>query len=249
MTSTHRITIFPLEHDMLLISTELLRSKLSPQQLEELCLAIGICLECGGSLHGVDGEIVCVKCGRVWSVENAVEVVPFPEGENERNSHYEGHWQPGSSLCFLKGLGDPALENNGGSRGLMRVLALAPAQGEDLGLRARRIKVMLQAEDPPQLRRILSRISQLLDKLGFRGNHEIAAYTRNLARKIVTFAIAARVKVPLTWADAIVQHTLNKFQIKATSNHQVLRLRNKDLQFVEWFQEAMGKIKLEEIRE
>jgi len=232
------------------ISLDFLRSRLPADLLEELASFLGLCLECGGCLRRVDGEVVCERCGRVWGCENVDERVPFPEGENDgADSHFEGHWQPGSSLCFLKGLGDPALENSGRGRGLMRVLALAPAQGEDLGLRARRIKVMLQAEDPPQLRRILSRISQLLDKLGFRGNHEIAAYTGNLARKIVTFAIAARVKVPLTWADAIVQHTLNKFQIKATSNHQVLRLRNKDLQFVEWFQEAMGKIKLEEIRE
>ncbi|MBS7621009.1 hypothetical protein KEJ32_02690 [Candidatus Bathyarchaeota archaeon] len=175
----------------MLIGVDFLRSRLSHEQLEELCLALGICLECGGNLVGVDEEVVCVKCGRVWSFENAVEVVPFPEGDGEAaDSHFEGHWQPGSSLCFLKGLGDPALENNGG-RSLMRVLALAPAQGEDLGLRARRIKVMAQLEDPPQLKRILSRISQLLDRLRLRGNHEIAAYTGNLARKIVAFALIA----------------------------------------------------------
>ncbi|MEM3823330.1 MAG: hypothetical protein QXH87_00170 [Candidatus Bathyarchaeia archaeon] len=69
------------------------------------------------------------------------------------DSHFEGHWQLGSSLCFLKGLGDPVLENNGG-KGLMRVLAMAPSGGEDLGLRARRIKIMAQLEDPPQLRRV-----------------------------------------------------------------------------------------------
>lgn len=37
-------------------------------------------------------------------------------------------------------------------RGFDAVLASAPAQGEDLGLRARRIKFMVQAEYPPQLR-------------------------------------------------------------------------------------------------
>ncbi|MEM3695085.1 MAG: TFIIB-type zinc ribbon-containing protein [Candidatus Bathyarchaeia archaeon] len=231
------------------VSLDFLRGRLPSYLLEELALFLGLCFECGGCLRNVDGEVVCERCGRVWGYENVDESVPFPEYEkNEGNSHFEGHWQPGSSLCFLKGLGDPALENNGRGRGLMRVLAMAPAKGEDLGLRARRIKVMVQAEDPPQLRRILSRISQLLDKLGFRGNHEVAAYTGNLARKIVAFAIAARIKVPSTWADAIVHHTLNKLQLKATPN-QVLKHRDRDLQFVEWFQEAMRKIKLEEIRE
>jgi len=129
----------------------------------------------------------------------------------------------------------------------MRVLALAPAQGEDLGLRARRIKVMVQAEDPPQLRRILSRISQILDKLGFRGNYEIAAYTGNLARKVVAFALAARLSIPSTWADAIVRHTLNKLQLKIASSDNILKFRDEDLQFVEWFDNAVKKFKLKEI--
>lgn len=232
---------------MLLISADFLRSRLSSEQLEELCLALRICLECGGSLASVDGEVVCVKCGRVWSVENAVEVVPFPEGDSDgADSHFEGHWQPGSSLCFLKGLGDPVLENSGHGRGLMRVLALAPAQGEDLGLRARRIKVMLQAEDPPQLRRILSRISNLLDKLGFRGNHEIAAYAGNLARRIVAFAFAAHIQVPTAWADAIVKHAINKLHLKVECYNQVFRAKDEDLQFIAWFEEAIKKFRLKE---
>ena len=218
---------------MLLIGVDFLRSRLWV-------------FACGGSLVSVDGEVVCEKCGRVWGYENVAESVPFPEGEGERaGGHFEGHWQPGSSLCFLKGLGDPALENNGG-RGLMRVLALAPAQGEDLGLRARRIKVMAQLEDPPQLRRVLSRISHLLDKLGFRGNHEIAAYSGNLARKIVAFALAARVKVPTGWADAIVKHVLNKLGLNMDPQSQVLSFRDGDLQFVEWFENTIQKFKLKE---
>jgi len=231
---------------MLLISADFLRRKLSPEQFEELCLALGVCLECGGSLAIADGEVVCTKCGTVWTNENVVEAVPFPEGESEdANCHFEGHWQPGSSLCFLKGLGDPALENNGG-KSLMRVLALAPARGEDLGIRASRIRVIARMEDPPQLRKLLTRISQILDRLGFRENYEIAAYTGNMARKIVAFALAARLKVPTGWADAIVQHALNKFQLKMDLNHQVLRFKDEDLQFIEWFESATQKFKLKE---
>lgn len=230
------------------VSLDFLRSRLPSDLLDELALLLGFCFECGSRLRNVGGEVVCESCGRVWGYENVDESVPFPEGENVgADSHFEGHWQPGSSLCFLKGLGDPALENNGRGRGLMRVLALAPAQGEDLGLRARRIKVMLQAEDPPQLKRILSRISQILDKLGFRGNHEIAAYTGNLARKIVAFALAARLSIPSTWADAIVRHTLDKLQLKVGSSDNVLKFRDEDLQFVEWFENAVKKFKLREV--
>ena len=228
------------------VSLDFLRSRLPADLLEELALFLGLCFECGGRLRRIDGEVVCEGCGRVWGYENVDESVPFPEGGNDGDSPFEGHWQPGNSLCFLKGLGDPTLENNGRGRSLMRVLALAPAQGEDLGLRARRIKVMVQAEDPPQLRRILSRISQLLDKLGFRGNYEIAAYTGNLARKVVAFALAARLSIPSTWADAIVRHTLNKLQLKIALNDNVLKFKDEDLQFVEWFDNAVKKFKLKE---
>jgi hypothetical protein len=55
--------------------------------------------------------------GVFGAFENVDEGVPFPEGEGV---HFEGHWQPESSLAFLKGLGDPVLDNCGG-RGLMRI--------------------------------------------------------------------------------------------------------------------------------
>lgn len=233
---------------MLLIDADFLRCRLPPEQFEELCLALGMCLECGGSLVSVDGEVVCRKCGRVWGLENVDGSIPFPDGDDDGvEGHFEGHWQPGSSLCFLKGVGDPALENSCGS-GLMRVLALAPAKGEDLGVRARRIKVMIQAEDPPQLRKILSRISQLLDGLGFRGNHEIADYAGKLGRRIVAFAIVARVKVPKRWADAIVKYALRKFQLKADLGEQLLNFKDEDLQFIEWFENSIQRFRFENVK-
>jgi len=117
-------------------------------------------------------------------------------------------------------------------RGLMRVLAKAPSGGEDLGIRARMIKLIAQAEDPPQLRRILARVSQLLDKLGFRGSHELADYTGKLARKIVAFALVAHVQVPTRVADAIVKHALRKLQLKTNINEQTLDAKDEDLKFV-----------------
>ncbi|MDW8022958.1 MAG: TFIIB-type zinc ribbon-containing protein [Nitrososphaerota archaeon] len=219
-----------------------MRRRLSSEEFEELCLALGMCLECGGSLVRAEGEVVCVKCGRVWGEENVDENIPFPD-EGGTGAHFEGHWQPGSSLCFLKGLGDPALENNGG-KGLMRILALSPAEGEDLGLRARQIKVMAQMEDPPQLRRILTRVSLLLDKFGMRGNHEIADYMGNLARKIVAFCLIAQLRISTRLADAIVKHALEKLQTKAPSEAETLSYKSEELEFVAWFEEATQKFKL-----
>jgi len=227
------------------VSLEFLRSRVPADLLEDLALMLGFCFDCGGSLRVVDGEVVCERCGRVWGVENVDWSAPFPEDESGVDVHFEGHWQPGSSLAFLKGLGDPVLDNCRG-RGLMRVLAKAPSGGEDLGIRARMIKLITQAEDPPQLRRILSRISQLLDKLGFRGSHELANYTGNLARKIVAFALIAHIQVPMRMADAIVKHALQKLQLKAEINDQTLNFNNDDLKFVEWFEESIQKFNLKE---
>lgn len=228
-----------------LLSIDFLRERLTPEQLEDLSLTIGMCLECGGQLKRSNGEVVCGECGRVWSVENVDDNVPFPEDEDP---HFEGHWQPGSSLCFLKGLGDPALDNNRREKGLMRILAQAPARAEDLGIRARQIKVMAYLEDPQQLRRVLNRISLLLDKLGHRENHEMADYVGNLARKIVAFALTANINVPTRIADAIVHHATRKFQLKQDGNGQTLKFKEEDLQFVEWFEEATHRLKLKEAK-
>jgi len=225
-----------------LLDIDFLRSKLSAEQIDELSLTLRMCLECGGSLQrAIDGEIVCGKCGRVWGFENVNESIPFPE-EGGGNSHFEGHWQPGSSLCFLKGVGDPALQNSGRG-GLMRVLALAPAHATDLGLRARFMKLITQMEDPPQLRKVLTRISLILDMAGLRENHQIADYAGKLARKIVAFALIAHIPVRKRIGDAIAQHAIKKFQLKVNLNACMLKSKEEDLKFIEWFEEATQKLK------
>jgi hypothetical protein len=81
--------------------------------------------------------------------ENTAHHVPFPEYEeagNVEDSHFESHWQPGNTLAFLKGLGDPVLAN-GKSKALMRVLAKSPNGAADLGLRARNVKTLVKWED------------------------------------------------------------------------------------------------------
>jgi hypothetical protein len=72
--------------------------------------------------------------------------------DGDEGNHFEGHWQPCNTLAFLKGLGDPALANGRG-KALMRVLAKSPNGAEDLGLRARHVKTLIEWEDPPQLRK------------------------------------------------------------------------------------------------
>ena len=86
------------------LSFDFIRDRLSREQLEDLAVSLGLCLECGGSLVVRDGEVVCSRCGLVWSVENVAESLPFPEdGEDDGAVKcFEGHWQPGNTLAFLQ---------------------------------------------------------------------------------------------------------------------------------------------------
>ena len=177
-----------------LLSFDFIRGRLSPEQLEEFAVSLGVCLECGGSLVVRDCEVVCSSCRLVWAVENTAYYVPFPEHEETGKfdgSRFEGHWQPGNTLAFLKGLGDPALANGRG-KALIRVLAKSPNGAEDLGLRARQVKTLVEWEDPLQLRRVLSRISLLLTRMGQRENWLLADYAGKLARKIVAFKLLTK---------------------------------------------------------
>lgn len=86
-----------------------------------------------------------------------------------------------------------------------------------------------------------------MDRLGFRWNYEIAAYAGNLARKVVSFAVIAHIQVRARLADAIVKHALEKFQLRIGPNEQVLSFKDEDLRFIEWFENAIQKIKLKAV--
>jgi hypothetical protein len=62
-----------------LVGLDFIRSRLSGELLEVLALSLELCLSCGGRLVSRDGEVVCSRCGLVWSVENSADHVPFPE--------------------------------------------------------------------------------------------------------------------------------------------------------------------------
>jgi hypothetical protein len=76
-----------------------------------------------------------------------------------------------------------------------------------------------------------------------RENHEIANYTGNLARKIVSFAITANLNIPTRIGDAIVQYAIQKFQLKCNNDAQNLKFKEEDIKFVEWFEKATQILK------
>jgi transcription initiation factor TFIIIB Brf1 subunit/transcription initiation factor TFIIB len=225
-----------------LLSFDFVRSRLSVGQLEDLAVCLGLCLECGGGLVVRDGEVVCSRCGLVWSAENTVDYVPFPDDGEDGDGVakcFEGHWQPGNTLAFLKGLGDPALANGTG-KALMRVLAKSPNGAEDLGIRARYIKTLMEWEDPPQLRRVLSRISLLLAQMGQRENWPLANYTGNLARKTVAFKLLTKHSVSYRLGDAVVTYAIKKFNLKADALSTV-KPETEDLELIRQMETATQK--------
>jgi hypothetical protein len=227
-----------------LLSFDFIRGRLPPEKLEEFAVSLGVCLECGGSLVVRDCEVVCSQCGVVWGVENTADYVPFPEYEEAGNfygSHFEGHWQPCNALAFLRGLGDPVLANGRG-KALMRVLAKSPNGAADLGLRARQVKTLVEWEDPPQLRRVLSRISLLLTQMGQRENWLLADYAGNLARKVVAFKLLAKQPVGYRLGDAIIAHTIEKFGLKTAASD--LKVETEDLQLIRQLENMAQKPKL-----
>jgi transcription initiation factor TFIIIB Brf1 subunit/transcription initiation factor TFIIB len=226
------------------LSFDFIRDRLSHEQLEDLAACLGLCLECGGNLVSRDGEIVCGNCGLVWASENTEDYVPFPEyggADSVEGSRFEGHWQPGNTLAFLKGLGDPALANGKG-KALMRVLARSPNGAEDLGLRAKHVKTLVEWEDPPQLRRVLSRISLLLAQMGQRENWLLADYTGNLARKIVAYKLLTKQTVSYRLGDAIVAYVIQKFNLKANAS-STLKVETEDLQLIRQLENIAPKSK------
>jgi len=96
----------------------------------------------------------------------------------------------------------------------MRILAKSPNGAADLGLRARQVKSMVEWEDPPQLRRVLSRVSLLLAQIGQRENWLLADYVGNLARKIVAFKLLTGQMVKANVGDAVAAYATEKFGLK-----------------------------------
>ncbi len=99
------------------------------------------CLECGGQVRKIDAELVCFDCGLATPILDAIHRLPF----SSSYSH-------SSNMAFGKSLGSKIGD---GRRGLFQVLAKSIGDREDLGLRARQIRVIQTSNDPPQTKKLL----------------------------------------------------------------------------------------------
>jgi hypothetical protein len=139
-------------------------------------------------------EIVCSKCGLVRE-KGTIHSLPFGQT-----------FSPTSAISFGKSLGDTL-----NYYGLLRVLAKSANGRQDLGLRAKEIRLITQTVEPPAMKKCLEIASVKLIILGFDANHVIANDVGSLLRKLTIFCMLSKINCSSKeLADAALYYTLKK---------------------------------------
>jgi len=154
-------------------------------------------------------------------------------------------YAPTCNVAFGKSLGDTLPRG-----GLYRVLAKAPRGSEDLGLRARLIRIILSYEDHPLVKRALEYASRQLKRMGLDQNYAFANDVGALARKLISYLANAKVQFNNSHVvNAIIYYLLSKHGIRCSPKtteklvtvefcNAKLRFTPRDLELVEWFAES-----------
>lgn len=172
-----------------LLSLSFLRERISAEFQGQFVEDTGTCLDCGSGTVLKDGELVCSRCGRVWSekVDIEDEAIPF-ESSSTEVGHSESHYNPPSQLAFGKGMGGFI-----DGRQLFRIVATAPSGNKDLPLRACQVKLLTSKLDHPTVQTILSYGSALCYQFGFKSNKDSDQVFSNqlgrLLRKVAAYYI------------------------------------------------------------
>lgn len=138
-----------------LVNLDFLRSRATRGTLEVLASETMFCFECGERLQERGGELVCTGCGVVWG--NGVPedtFIPFEEDNQRRD--FEGRYMPGSELAFNRGLGTNQYISKGS---FCRIVA--SVKKEDLGLRARHLRVLTTRAEHPWIVNLLETGSKI----------------------------------------------------------------------------------------
>jgi len=130
------------------------------------------CPSCGGALQIKEGAVVCTKCGLIVDEElEAVHNLPFGQT-----------FQPSNNLHLGRGLGKPLPTNN---RELYRILALSPNGTQDLPIRARQIRTLMEYREHPIVASALKTAYNLAIKYGFKQDNDAGAMWLNGLGKII----------------------------------------------------------------
>lgn len=171
----------------------------------------GLCPECLSSKIVEDpetGEVICRSCGYV------IEKLPNLDFRLPFGTTYALE----SPLVVGKSLGGTITR-----QGLYRILAKSAAGTEDLGIRARHIRIMIETNDPPDLARILRKGTSLIKEFNLE-NEKLLAHDlgRNIRRAYwLTTQLAIRISGKAI-AETALYITIQKHKKKAIKYRNIL---------------------------
>ena len=171
----------------------------------------GLCPECLSSKIVEDpetGEVICRSCGYV------IEKLPNLDFRLPFGTTYALE----SPLAVGKSLGGTITR-----QGLYRILAKSAAGTEDLGIRARHIRIMIETNDPPDLARILRKGTSLIKEFNLE-NEKLLAHDlgRNIRRAYwLTTQLAIRISGKAI-AETALYITIQKHKKKAIKYRNIL---------------------------
>jgi len=198
---------------------EHLEKTLKTVTVERLELICPECLQPSAQIDAETGEKVCVKCGAV--IESNYE--------HDLSLPFDTTYALESYLATDKSLGGTL---NGKS--LMRVLAMSANGSEDLGIRARHIRTIIQLSEPPDLDKALKHAynqsrSQNMD-------HD-KLFNQDLGRNVrMAYNICNIIHyktTPKTLADTCFYLTLQQYG-KTTLAQQILHQLNVDAKLMQY---------------
>lgn len=177
------------------------------------------CPECGGIIIKADNEKVCKQCG--FTSNNQISWVPEFDQTNSGS--------PSASIALGRSLGDTLQGND-----LYKVLSKGPAGNQDVGLRARFIRILVSTSEHPIIKKMLEissrRMREWFNDETENTSRTFAEYFANRIRYIGSFLILGKcTHVPLA---AIVDSTF--------------ALSLKDFNRLEWMNDVLNTLQPDE---
>jgi len=223
------------------------RGRPRKQRLREIehLLSLGLSREEIMRLTGLTRKGINYYCRLLKKRKSWIEKSEEPFLGFSSNLPFDVTYAPTCNVAFGKSLGDTLPP-----KGLYKVLAKAPKGSEDLGLRARLIRIILSYEDHPLVKRALEYASKQLKRIGLEPNYAFANDVGALVRKLVSYLANAKVEFNNSHlVNAIIYYSLCKHGIQYSPRktekllnvefcNAKLRFKPKDLELVEWFVES-----------
>ena len=152
-----------------------------------------VCPECLKMTIKIVGVMrICYKCG-----------LELGRWELDPSLPFDTTYAPTSSMALGRSLGGTLP-----SKQAYRVLMMSPTGRKDIGLRARYINIIHEANESPTVKKLLEYGSGLLKSLGLEEKHVFANIYADHLRKMGVYLEAKRIGRPHRYAHALLGHLI-----------------------------------------